>query len=115
MYPSYNFEYTNVNETDSLRELKKEIPTLAYAFNDGLIMSQILTYNKYWVGSTQRKFFQARFEESGALFGLWKDLERGDLRRFVKLDIEYKHFFDQKTSTWAFRAFAGYGLAYGKG
>jgi outer membrane protein assembly factor BamA len=77
-------------------------------------MSQIVTYNKYWVRPTQRKFFQARVEESGGLFGLWTKLDTGDLRRFVKLDLEYKHFIDRKSSTWAFRVFAGAGYAYGK-
>ncbi|HSB93069.1 MAG TPA: hypothetical protein VLC28_08135 [Flavitalea sp.] len=114
-YIPFNFEYTNVNGTDSLKDLQQEVPTLAYAFNNGLIMSQILSYNKFWLKPGQRKFFQSRFEESGALFGLWKELEQNrDLRRFAKIDVEYKHFFDRKASTWAFRAFGGYGIAYGK-
>jgi len=113
-YIPFNFEYTNVNGTDSLYKLQQTIPTLAYAFNDGLIISQIVTYNKYWLNTRQRKFFQTRVEESGALFGLLRRLERGDLRRFVKVDVEYKHFIDHGPSTWAFRAFAGVGFAYGK-
>lgn len=113
-YIPFNFEYTDVNPDSLWGELQKNIPSLAYAFNSGLIISQIVTYNKYWLQTSRRQFFRTRVEESGALFGLINRLERGDLRRFVKVDLEYRHFIDHKSTTWAFRAFAGMGFAYGK-
>ena len=78
--------------------------------------------NHYWFylsrSSIQKRnkinFFRARLEESGALTGLIQKLERGELRRFLKLDLEYKYFIDNPKSAWAFRAFAGYGYVYGK-
>jgi outer membrane protein insertion porin family len=113
-YIPMNFEFTTVNKTDSLIRLEQKFPTLAQAFNNGLIISQVLTLNTGSVRGTNLNFFRARLEESGAVFGLLKNLERGDLRRFVKLDLEYKYFINYTKSAWAFRAFGGYGYVYGK-
>ncbi len=113
-YIPFNFEYTYTNKTDSFRRLEQAVPSLSQAFNNGMIISQI---GSYTTGNTTGKvsqFFRARLEESGALFGLIKNLERGELRRFLKLDLEYKYFINNPKSSWAFRAFGGYGYAYGK-
>lgn len=112
-YIPFNFEFTTVDETDSLNRLKLKYPSLAFAFNDGLIISQILTYNQFKTREGFRRAFQARLEESGALFGLIRRLDRGDLQRFIKADIEYKYFILNRASTWAFRIFGGYGYSYG--
>ena len=113
-YTPLNFEYTDVNSTDSLERLQQTFKFLKQAFNDGLIISQILSYTTGNTRGSRINIFKARVEESGAILGLMKELERGALRRFVRLDLEYKYFINQATSTWAFRIFGGYGLAYGK-
>lgn len=115
-YLPFNFEYTDLNPTTYFKQLQDSIPSLRNAFNNGLIISQVLAYNKLWLSrdNLTRKFFQARVEESGALFGLFNRLERGELRRFIKFDVEYKHFIERKQATWAFRIFTGLGIAYGK-
>lgn len=113
-YIPFNFEFSTVDETDSLRRLKEQIPSLRYALNDGLVISQIATYNYFKLRGDNRSAFQVRLEESGALFGLVKRLDRGDLRRFIKADVEYKYFIENRKSTWAFRMFGGYGYTYGK-
>ncbi len=113
-YVPLNFEYTSVNRTDSLINLQKAFPSIAQAFNDGLIISQILAFSTGNVRNRSNNFFRARVEESGAIFGLFKDLDRGALRRFVKLDVEYRHFITYSKSGWAFRFYGGYGLAYGR-
>src|SRR5690606_1530560 len=109
-----NFEYTNVAKSDSLLNLEKVFPTLAQAFNNGLIIGQILAYSTGKAYGNRVNYFRAKFEESGAAFGLFKSLDRGDLRRFLKLDLEYRHFINFSKTSLAFRAFAGYGFIYGK-
>jgi outer membrane protein assembly factor BamA len=113
-YIPLNFEYTDVNKTDSFEHVQTRFPFIAQAFNNGLIISQVLAFTTGNTSGRNVNFFRARLEESGAIFGLIKSLERGDLRRFVKLDLEYKYFINRPFSTWAFRVFGGYGLVYGK-
>lgn len=113
-YIPFNFEFTKTYKADSLLKLEQSIPSLQQAFNNGLIISQIGTYTTGSNNGNKAQFFRARLEESGALFGLIKKLEDGDLRRFLKLDLEYKYFINRPRSTWAFRAFSGYGYVYGK-
>lgn len=113
-YTPFNFEYTDVNRTDSLDKVQDSFPFIRQAFNDGLIISQILSYTTGNTKGSKINIFKARLEESGAIFGLIKNLERGALRRFVRLDLEYKYFINRTNSTWAFRLFGGYGLVYGK-
>ncbi len=110
----FNFEYTDVAKTDSLLKLEQRFPTIAQAFNNGLIMSQIFAYTTSKTRERTINFFRTRLESSGALFGIFKNLERTDLRRFLKLDLEYKYFINNTKSTWAFRMFGGYGFVYGK-
>ena len=113
-YLPFNFEYTNVNKEDSLLTLEDIFPSLKQAFNNGLIISQILAFTATKSNDKTARSFRARLEESGALMGMFKNLDRGALRRFVKLDVEYKYFINNPRSTWAFRVFGGYGYVYGK-
>ena len=114
-YVPFNFEYGwTPNKTDSLLNLEKKYPSLKQAFNDGMIISQILGFTTGKKKGNTENFFRAKIEESGALFGLIKPLERGELRRFVKVDLEYKYFINFPHATWAFRGFGGYGYVYGK-
>jgi outer membrane protein assembly factor BamA len=113
-YIPLNFEFTDVLKSDSLKELEKVIPSYRFAFNDGLIISQILSLTTGLEKQNKLTLLRGRIEESGALFGFIKNLELGDLRRFIKVDGEIKHFINYKKSQLAFRAFAGYGFVYGK-
>lgn len=113
-YTPLNVEYTDLNSTDSLKKIQDSFPFIRQAFNDGFIVSQILSYTTGKTRGSRINIFKARIEESGAILGLIKELDRGALRRFVRLDLEYKYFINQTSSTWAFRVFGGYGLAYGK-
>jgi len=113
-YIPFNFELTDVSKSDSLRRLENKYPTIAQAFNNGIIVSQILGFSTARIRTSSRSAFRVKLEESGAIAGLFKNFERGDLRRFVKLDVEFKHFIERDRSTWAFRAFGGYGYIYGK-
>ncbi len=110
----FNFEYTYTNKTDSFRRLEQAVPSLSQAFNNGMIIGSIGSYTTGMARGKVTQFFRARLEQSGAMTGFIKSLERGELRRFLKLDLEYKYFINNPKSTWAFRAFGGYGYAYGK-
>jgi outer membrane protein assembly factor BamA len=112
----FNFEYTDLHKTDSLRKLEQDIPAYRFAFNDGMIISTIfsVTAGKQYDDDKRLTLLRGRIEESGALFGLIKNLELGDLRRFVKVDGEVKHYINRKRSSWAFRAFGGIAFIYGK-
>jgi outer membrane protein insertion porin family len=113
-YIPLNFEYTDVVKTDSLRKLEDKISSYKFAFNNGLIISQVLSLSTGIEKDNKLTLLRGRVEESGALFGLIKRLDLGSLARFVKIDGELKHYIDHPHSSWAFRAFAGYGLVYGK-
>lgn len=112
----FNFEYTDLHKTDSLRKLEEDIPAYRFAFNDGMIISTIFsaTAARQFDNDRRLVIIRGRIEESGALFGLIKSLELGDLRRFVKVDAEVKHYINHKRSSWAFRAFGGVAFIYGK-
>jgi hypothetical protein len=109
-----NLELTDVIKTDSFLTLEKKVPTLKQSFNNGLIISTIFAYNKQKITERRSTFYRARVESSGLATGFIKTLEEGNLRRFVKMNVEYKHFIKQPKSEWAFRTFAGYGYVYGK-
>ncbi|OQP40880.1 hypothetical protein A4H97_14825 [Niastella yeongjuensis] len=113
-YIPLNYEYTDVKKTDSLKRLEDQIPSYKYAFNNGLIISQILSLSTGIEKDNKLTLLRGKIEESGGLFGFFKTLDYGSLARFVKFDGEYKHYINQKHSSWAFRLFAGYGYVYGK-
>lgn len=112
-YIPFNLEFLKVNKQRAWLDLEEAIPSLQLAFNNGLIISQILGVSRGNNWGTSSNLMRARLEESGAIAGLFKTLDSGELRRFVKLDLEYQHFLTNPHSTWAFRAFAGYGYVYG--
>lgn len=109
-----NLEYAVVNKTDSLRKLQYLIPSYQFAFNDGLIISRIFSFSAGRELGNKFTLWRIRGEQSGLLTGLVKKIDEGDLRRFVKLDGEYRHYITYKKSSWAFRAFAGWSYVYGK-
>jgi outer membrane protein insertion porin family len=113
-YIPFNFEYTDVIKTDSLLKLEERIPSYKFAFNSGMIISQIMSLSTGLERDNKLTLLRGRIEESGGLFGLIKNLELGDLARFVKIDGEFKHYINYKRSSWAFRLYGGYGYVYGK-
>ena len=112
----FNIEYTAIQKDTSLIRLEKEIPSLRFAFNDGLIIGEIATFSWGRVRGKSRNLIRIKLEESGFLygFGLMKTFDKSPLRQFVKIDLELKHYIDYAKSTLAFRAFWGNGFAYGK-
>ncbi|NML22516.1 BamA/TamA family outer membrane protein [Pseudoflavitalea sp. G-6-1-2] len=113
-YIPLNFEYTSVVKTDSLRKFEQIIPAYRFAFNDGMIISQVLSASTAIQRGPKLTVLRARVEESGAIFGMIKSLELGALRRFVKMDAEIKHYINFRRSSLALRAYGGVGFVYGK-
>ena len=113
-YIPLNTEYTDIIKTDSFLKLEDTIPSLAIAFNNGLIIGQVLGYSYSHGTPKNLGLFKAQIEESGAIVGLSKSIDEGDLRRFIKADVEYKYFINHPKSAWAFRIFGGYGYNYGR-
>jgi outer membrane protein assembly factor BamA len=48
------------------------------------------------------------------MLGFIQELDKGDLWRFIKGEVEFSHHIDFKRTELAMRAYAGGGIAYGK-
>src|SRR5579871_141701 len=110
-----NIESNNLTPTDSLNHLLDTVPSLKLAFKTGFVLSRQFIYsssNKY---GRHTDFLRTTAEESGTFLGLIKSINEGDLLRFIKGDVEYRHHIDYKNTELAFRAYAGAGLKYGAG
>ena len=109
-----NFEFTETDKGLRLIELEKDIPSLAFAFNNGLIISGIYSITNVRTRGNKFTYLRGKIEESGGITGMIKSLEEGQLRRFVKVEGEWKHFINYPRSSFAFRSYGGYGYVYGK-
>jgi outer membrane protein insertion porin family len=120
-----NFEYNDLTVTgDSLQTLLNNVPSLRLAFKTGLVLSRQFVYTSsnqygkrtsYLPNGNHQNFLRMSAEESGTFLGLIKSVNEGDLVRFVKGDIEYRHHIDYKKTQLAFRAYLGGGFKYGAG
>ncbi|MBS1660978.1 MAG: BamA/TamA family outer membrane protein [Bacteroidetes bacterium] len=110
-----NVEYTKLDKTDSFSRFLTEIPSLNLAFKSGLVLSQQFVYKSVKKTSERRtNFLTVSAESSGALAGFIRALDEGDLWRFVKGEIDFRHHIDYRRSQLAFHAYGGFGLAYGR-
>lgn len=111
-----NIEYVQLNQGQKLKELIASAPNLAYSFNNGLVLGNVVGALKYQqTRNNKTSTLQLGFEESGALFGSIGKLDKdANLFRFIKFDIDYRHHIDFKKSSWAFRLYGGLGISYGK-
>jgi outer membrane protein insertion porin family len=117
IYRPLNIEYTRLDaEGDSLPHLFDSIPSLKLAFRSGLVISQQFVYSSIRQKGIHTNFLRITAEESGGLTGLIKAWDKGDLWRFIKGDIEYRHHidFEHSHTQLAFRAYGGMGIAYGR-
>ena len=109
-----NIEYTKLDKTDSFQNFLNKNPSLNLAFKSGLVIGNQFVYNSIKKHDNRTNFLRISAEQSGALLGLIRSLDEGDLWRFIKGDIEYRHHVDFKRSQLAMRAYAGAGWAYGR-
>lgn len=109
-----NVEYTKLFKTDSFQKYLDSFPSLNLAFRSGLVVGMQFVYSSVRKKGIHTNFLRISAEESGAVLGLIQELDKGDLWRFVKGEVEYSHHIDFKRTELAMRAFAGAGIAYGK-
>ena len=115
-----NVELTWI-DTDSLFEAAiAQNPLLVYAYNNGLIVGTNIAYVRSFnkPGSRNVNTLRLFAEESGVLLGaLVPNLTQdgkifSDLFRFIKVDVDFRHYKNWKKSSFVFRAFAGIGFAF---
>ncbi len=116
-----NVEYTRIYDTDiGFGQLIMDYPLLAYSYNDGLILGTNATYTKRLNSANPKSFGMVKIyaEESGLLTGaLLKNLTAtgqplSSLFRFIKLSADYRKYYNMHRTSWAFRVFGGYGIAF---
>ncbi len=118
-FKPFNIEYTNIKPDSLFKDAIKDFPLLVYSYNNGLIIGTNGSYHRTFNPPTAKHQNSIRIyaEESGLLAGAaLKGLTAEnkilqDLYRFVRLDVDFRHYVKYKKSVLAFRAFAGYGLA----
>lgn len=114
-YSPLNVEFVRLYKTDSFFKQAAIIPNLENFYNDGLIVSQYLVLRNAWARGNKIYSFKVQLEESGGVFGNFKALDLdARLFRFAKADIDFRHYINKGSSSWAFRFFVGLGIPYGK-
>lgn len=114
LWRPFNIEYTKLDKTDSFQNYLNEIPSLNLAFKSGLVMSQQFVYKSIKKHENRTNFLTVSAESSGALLGFIRQLDEGDLWRFIKGEIDFRHHIDFRRTQLAFHAYGGAGLAYGR-
>jgi outer membrane protein assembly factor BamA len=109
-----NLEYTKLFQTDSFSRYLLTNPSLSLAFRSGLVVGSQFIYNSRRKIGIHTNLLRISLEESGALLGLIREVDKGDLWRFIKADMEFAHHIDFRRSQLALRAYAGAGWAYGR-
>ena len=115
-----NVELTRIRQDSLFTDAIRQNPLLVYAYNNGLIIGNNVSYSRSFNGRSQRHLNSLRLygEESGLLFGTLspgqtapgKSLE--DLYKFLRLDIDFRHYINWKQSSFVFRSFVGVGKAF---
>jgi outer membrane protein insertion porin family len=108
-----NIEYGSISKTQSFQDTLNANPTLNEAFKTGFIFSTQFIYSSVKQYNNKTDFLRATAEESGGLLGLIPAVNNGELFRFVKGDIEYRHHIDFAKTEIAMRLYAGAGYEYG--
>jgi outer membrane protein insertion porin family len=106
-----NLDYIFFNPTQAFRDSLDQNPSLKNIFNQGLIVSINANYTITTLKKKSSSQLRLGFEESGLLGGLIPTpFIRDELYRYVKLDAEYKKYFDFKKNKLALRLFGGVGI-----
>ena len=108
-----NIEYGSISKTQSFQDTLDANPTLNEAFKTGFIFSTQFIYSSVKQYNNKTDFLRTTVEESGGLLGLIPAINKGELFRFIKGDIEYRHHIDFSKTEIAMRLYAGAGYEYG--
>lgn len=115
-----NIELTRIDVDSLFLDAILQNPLLVYAYNNGLIIGTNVGYSRTFNKPLSNKINTIRLfaEESGVLLGaLAPNLTNdgkvlSDLYRFIKFDVDYRHYRNWKNSSFVFRTFAGIGFAF---
>jgi outer membrane protein assembly factor BamA len=118
-YKPINIELTRINQDVLFKEALQKNPLLVYAYNNGLIIGTNAGYTKTFAQPNAKHLDLIRVygEESGLVLGtLFKNQTSqgkvlADLFKFVRFDLDYRHYINYTKTSLAFRFFAGYGNA----
>jgi outer membrane protein insertion porin family len=115
-----NIEYTKIKPDSLFEAAIRDFPLLRYSYNNGLIIGTNGSYSRTFNPPSSKHINSVRIyaEESGLLAGavLGNLTQKGnvlqDLYRFVKMDVDFRHYIKFKKTAIVLRAFAGYGYAF---
>lgn len=113
-YRPLNVELYSFDKLAGLDSAIKNNPFLQFAFNEGSVVSQVLTFNVAYNGkknTNHSHFFRFGVEEAGAILGRFKGL-RNQIFQYIKLDGEYRRRISFTKTQLAFRGMAGVGINY---
>jgi hypothetical protein len=114
LWKPINIENTTLPyTTDSFKNYLDSNPAFKLSFRPGLVIGQTFAYNIVRAKGNKINYFLVDFEQSGALLGLLKNLDKGPLLRYIKGEIEFRHNIDYGKNQLVFRAYGGAGYAYG--
>ncbi len=114
LWKPINIENTTLPyTTDSFKNYLDSNPAFRLSFRPGLVIGQTFAYNIVRAKGNKINYFLVDFEQSGALLGLLKNLDKGPLLRYIKGEIEFRHNIDYGKNQLVFRAYGGAGYAYG--
>ncbi len=114
LWKPINIENTTLPyTTDSFKNYLDSNPAFKLSFRPGLVIGQTFAYNIVRARGNKINYFLVDFEQSGALLGLLKNLDKGPLLRYIKGEIEFRHNIDYGKNQLVFRAYGGAGYAYG--
>ena len=119
-FKPFNIEYTKIKPDSLFEAAIKDYPLLRYSYNNGLIIGLNGSYTRTFNPPNSKHINSIRIfaEQSGLLTGLVaNDLTKKgsalqDLYRFVRMDVDFRHYIKYKKSVMIFRGFAGYGYAF---
>jgi outer membrane protein insertion porin family len=114
LWKPINIENTTLPvQTDSFKNYLADNPPVALAFRPGLVIGEQFLYNLVRQKQNKTNYLLIGFEESGALLGFIKNLDKGPLLRYILGSIEFRHHIDYGNNQMVFRVFAGAGYDYG--
>ncbi len=114
LWKPINIENTTLpHTTDSFNKYLAANPAFQLSFRPGLVIGQSFAYNIIRPRGNKINYLLMDFEQSGALLGFIKPLDKGPLLRYIRGEIEFRHNIDYGKNQLVFRAYAGAGYAYG--
>jgi outer membrane protein insertion porin family len=105
-----NIELTFLKRRPQLENLIDSNKSYSYIFNDGLVVSTILSFTQTHARKNVTNITRFNVEPSGLILGAFRNKTLdSSLFRFVKVDAEFRQTHKLGRNEFAWRAFAGVG------